>query len=930
MNKKATYHVGIDLGTTHLVVGYSAIDADNKTPPKLFEIPQLVAPGEVASKTLLPCFRYHFAPGEISADDTLLPWRSAPVTGDIEDVVIGSWAQLLGSQTLGRSVSSAKSWLSNDHVDRTADILPWSREENDIPKVSPVIATASYLHYVSNAWNHVNPEARLEDQDIVITIPASFDEMARALTVEAANLVGLRDIKLLEEPQAACYDWLYSADTDQLNTLKQQSQMLVIDVGGGTTDLSLLDIDSSDPNLDLPKLNRIRVGDHLMLGGDNIDLAIGYIAESRLGDQQKQLSVSQLSQLSQQARGVKETLLGNSPPESAKITVLGRGSKLLSSSKTVELSLNEVTELAINGFLPLCELSDKPKQSKSALSNVGLPYASDAAISRHIAEFLNSDFDSNRKPDGKESRLPDTIMFNGGPFNSSLLLEQCVTLINQWRTQLGLSNAITLSNPHPDHAVALGAVRYAIARATKQSVISGGSARSYAIAVSSNDSEEKTGNSMTGIGLLSRGIEAESTIHLDRDFNLKVGEPVVFSLYASNKVDIQSGEQLDLANGTWSPLPPLITVVNDQHRKTLPVNIEAILSEIGTLKLTCVEIGNEQNVSLLEFETRRKGSICQNDETLPTNFSRAIELIESTFGTAKKSANPKQVKTLRNDLEKLLGNRNDWSLTTLRALCDRLIEHKARRRRSEQHERIWFFLTGFCLRPGVGHPADEWRRSELEEVIASGLQYSKDTQSWINWWTFLRRVAGGLPEEAQLAIYKTIKPYLDPASKKKRQIVADLKNKAFDDIVRLAAMLERLPSTEKQQLGDWLQERLQDKKESQTLWWALGRIGARQPVYATIDRVISVDTVSQWISGCLKENWNKNSKAALACVLLTQKSSHQDLNISETLRSEVLGKLNNSGCPSLWADIVSSVIELDANDSKALLGESLPPGLSLI
>jgi molecular chaperone DnaK (HSP70) len=278
------YLVGIDLGTTNIVVAYTEITDDlQQAPVSLFEIDQLIGAGEVARRPLLPSFRYHPAQGQVAADDMVLPWEAELVEGDLPQVIVGEWARELGSKVEGRQVSSAKSWLSHQGVDRESAILPWVGS-NDQDKVSPVIASASYLQHVRQAWNYHHPGNRLEEQDVVITIPASFDETARNLTLKAARLAGLTDIVLLEEPQAVCYDW-YSRHAEQAKeTLASVPLILVCDVGGGTTDLSLIEANQNDDELNL---NRIGVGEHLMLGGDNLDLALAHLAEQRLNKDKK-------------------------------------------------------------------------------------------------------------------------------------------------------------------------------------------------------------------------------------------------------------------------------------------------------------------------------------------------------------------------------------------------------------------------------------------------------------------------------------------------------------------------------------------------------------------------------------------------------------------------------------------------------------------
>ena len=340
--------VGIDLGTTNTVVAYAERSADPDALPAIFEIEQLVALGEVAARPSLPSLRYHPAPGELDPGDLGLPWPREDVAG-VPDAVVGSLALELGSQVPGRQVASAKSWLSHPAVDRSAAILPWGAAE-DVAKVSPLLASASYLAHLRAAWNHRFPEQPLEAQEIVLTVPASFDEAARALTLEAARLAGLDRLRLLEEPQAAFYDWLLRHRAGLSHALADTALVLVCDVGGGTTDLTLI---RTQVDNGAPLLTRVGVGDHLMLGGDNMDLALAHVAESRLASSGAALSSAQLAQLMQQCRNAKERLLGDAAPETATVTLLGVGiGQMLSSAVFAEIvfarpGVGKLVEMAV-------------------------------------------------------------------------------------------------------------------------------------------------------------------------------------------------------------------------------------------------------------------------------------------------------------------------------------------------------------------------------------------------------------------------------------------------------------------------------------------------------------------------------------------------------------------------------------------------------
>src|SRR5574337_646675 len=373
----ATYTVGIDLGTTHTVVAYApAAGRVADSGLRLFQIDQLVAPGEVAALPLLPSLRYHPAPGELAAGELALPWAPGG-----ETAVIGALARRLGAQVPGRLVASAKSWLSHAAVDRLAPILPWGAPDA-VPKVSPVAASASYLAHLRAAWNQHFPQARLEHQELVLTVPASFDDAARSLTLQAAREAGLPTLRLLEEPQAALHDWLFRHRRTLAAELADTKLVLVCDVGGGTTDLSLVRVNHADGK---PQLERFAVGRHLMLGGDNMDLALAHVVEGRLAagtaSVTPRLSAAALAQLVERCRAAKERLLATDAPERAPVTLLAAGAKLIGGARSAQLSRDEVEALVIDGFFPQGAADELPRRERAAggLHAFGLPYASDPA-----------------------------------------------------------------------------------------------------------------------------------------------------------------------------------------------------------------------------------------------------------------------------------------------------------------------------------------------------------------------------------------------------------------------------------------------------------------------------------------------------------------------------------------------------------------------
>lgn len=933
------YLIGIDLGTTNTVVAYAdmrkPLTADNCF---IFEIEQLVAPGEVAKRPLLPSFRYHPADGEINPIDLQLPWSDVAfdrLEGELPLVVIGEWARELGAKVDGRQVVSAKSWLSHPQVDRNADILPWAGAQG-VAKISPVLASASYLLHVRHAWNFAHPDALMEEQEVVITIPASFDEGARALTVEAANRAGLVNILLLEEPQAVCYDW-YARQGDGVQIkLAKIKLLLVCDVGGGTTDLSLIKVaEKKDNSL---ALTRIGVGNHLMLGGDNVDLALAHIAEGLINggkSANKKLSAASLSQLIQQTRKAKELLMGENAPDSAKVTVLGSGAKLIGGAKSCELTKLAVRDIALDGFFPKISFDQRPLKRRSAVVEFGLPYAADPAVSKHIAEFIADHqiacedalaIDSTQS--GQTHAIPDAVLFNGGVFNSQIITERTIELLSAWR-----GNPVNrLENKHPNLAVAQGAVAYARARHGAQLKIGGGSARTVFLVLEQQDAGKQA------ICLMPKGTEEEQELTLsDKIFSLQLGLPVKFHLFSTTadkgyKVgEIITIDEQTLASGHFISLPPLVVVLEKTTLDSVIVSLATRFTEVGTLKIDCV--AENQQRWHLEFQIRKQLSQqATTDKTaaLPGSFDQVREKVDLVFGESKKQVTPKAVKSLRADIEKLLGKREHWELPLLRALFDLLLEGKNHRRRSAAHERIWFNLAGYCLRPGFGYPIDDWRIEQIWDLYEQGLQHHQETQVWIDWWTFWRRASGGLSEFQQERVFDDIAKFIDPAALTNRKLKEEAKQKSYEDMVKLVATLELLPIEKKTKISQWLLKRLQKPSETSSSWWALARLASRIPFHGSAHNIIDKKEVQSWLPQLLSIDWKKNPQAAFAVVLMSRMSGDRSRDLDADWRAKIIKQLTIVKAADSWIEMVASVKELNEAETKRVFGEGLPVGLKLI
>ncbi len=938
------YLVSIDLGTTNTVLAYAAPGAADV---QLLDIDQLTAPGEVHGALLLPSSRYHPAEGELAPGELQLPWLQKDVAG-VDRFIIGRLARTLGAQVTGRYVASAKSWLSHPGVDRTAPILPWGADDT-VPKVSPVAASASYLAHLRGGWNAHFPSHLLEDQRIVLTVPASFDEGARALTLEAAKLAGLHGVRLLEEPQAALYDWLYRHRSTLAAELADTRLVLVADVGGGTTDFSLVQVQVRNGE---PVLERIGVGNHLILGGDNMDLALAHLAESRLAgpDGGQRLSSGRLAQLTERCRAAKEQLLAANGPEQANVTLLGSGSKLIGGSRSVTLSRADVAQIVVDGFFPLNPEQADARRSRGGIVEFGLPYASDAAVTRHLASFLRQHAQAARAALGIDDAatfpVPDTLLLNGGVFRAGVLAQRLADTLSGWRGQSGLAPVKVLHNDNPDVAVARGGVAYSLSRQGMAPSIAGGSARAYYLLL---DTDKAPGVKRRAVCILPRGAQPGSEVTLaDRTFGLRVGRPVRFHL-VSTVTDLRhgAGDLADLDPADYVALPAISTVLKTDDTKVpkeIPVRLAAALSEVGTLEVHCVDAASGRRW-LLEFQLRGEEDAAAaepQDNTPPPRFADAVEKIDRIFGSRVLQVDGKEVRQLRGQLENLLGSRERWPTQLLRHLFDALMGRAKGRRRSAEHERVWLNLAGWCLRPGFGAPLDDWRIGQLWALFDSGAQYFKDSQVRAEWWTLWRRVAGGLTTEMQLRLLDDFAFNLQASAAERGRRPATLVDGGEEDMLRLGASLERIPAAYKAEIGDWMMGTIGrlpasgpkfDARAAASFGrylWALGRVGARKPFHGSAHEVAPVAAVERWLGEILRLDWKKIEPAGFAAAHLARMTGDRSRDIGAALREDVLRRLTGAGAPPAWSAMVRDVVELDQASEQRMFGDALPPGLKLI
>ncbi|MEG1326756.1 MAG: molecular chaperone DnaK, partial [Janthinobacterium sp.] len=560
-------------------------------------------------------------------------------------------------------------------------------------------------------------------------------------------------------------------------------------------------------------------------------------------------------------------------PERATVTLLGAGSRLIGGSRSVDVTREEVAAMVVDGFFPKVELSEVARKGRAGIVEFGLPYAQDAAITRHLASFLQQ----------HAGELPDTILLNGGVFRADALARRLADTLAHWRGQ----PLTILHNDNPDVAVARGAVAYALARRGQAPRIGGGSPRSYFLVLG------EAGKDKRAVCILPRGSASGEEIRLtERLFALRLGRPVRFHLATSlfeAGAPPRLGEIVDLDAGEYLRLPPLASVLHasdGNDKREIIVQLATVMTEVGTLEVHCVAEADASQRWLLEFQLRA-GKEEQDDgeaQAVSPRIKEAIEKIERIFGGKAQKVEVKEVRQLRQHLERGLGGRESWDTPLLRQLLDALLLRARGRRRSAEHERVWLNLAGYCLRPGYGDALDPWRIEQLWTLFETGVQHHKDSQVCAEWWTLWRRVAGGLSTEQQLRLLDDFAFNLQADAAQRGSRPVTLVNGSDDDMLRLGASLERIPGAYKAEVGAWLIKRLEkagrEAADTNTLW-ALARVGARQPFHGSAHEVVDSATVAEWLDMLLALDWKKTEPAAFAAAHLARMTGDRSRDIGD-------------------------------------------------
>ncbi len=962
------YIIGIDLGTTNSAVSYVDLtkfaDKDAAYSRKIFKIPQLTGSGEFSRLSVLPSFLY--IPGEYDISKKALqhPWKKQ------KDRFAGAFARDHGSKIPSRLVSSAKSWLCHAKADRQSKILPWG--SGIIDKVSPVTATAEYLNHIKKAWNHAakDEDLFLENQFIVITVPASFDETARELTLLAAKEAGFgTDITLLEEPLAAFYSWLVIHEHDWQNHVQADDLIFVCDVGGGTSDFTLITLKESKQGT--PRFERLAVGDHLILGGDNIDLAIANHIESKFKTKQN-LNPDKWKTLCHKCRQAKEKIL-QKKENSVRITLKGQGKSLISGTLAADLEKDELEKILCFGFFPDVNPNENfKKNTGKAMAEFGLPYEQEPAITKHIISFLEKHRDDVKSTLGKDP-IPDLILFNGGSLKPDILQKRTCTAIKKWFDSKDIKSPVILENPDFDLSVAMGAAYYGLVKQGTGVKVGSGSPRSYYLGISDEKNAEDTQDANTGgiqeknaveikknkaMCIVERGLDEGSRINFpDRKFEVLANQPVSFDIFSSSfRSGDKTGDIIEI-DDSLSPMAPVHTIIRfgkKGEKKAVPVRIEPEYTEMGTLAMWCRSSVTNHRWKL-QFQLRDGLSHMENkisdkdifDENLIEDVccltDRAFSINSSPPDASLLSG---LVKAVEKKIEK---KKVKWPLSLLRTMTDKLIEISDNRKFSPEHETRWLNLTGFCMRPGFGDAFDEERMRQLWKIYLSGLNFPKAKQNALEWWIFCRRIAAGLKAGQQRQFFQDISPFLLPGktSKKKSRLALN----EMTEIWMAAANMERLLVKDKIILGRTLMSRLKsNKKVPVQLFWALSRIGARELLYGSVDRVIPPKEISIWIKKLIKDKLTGNSKSAsakgssggsdhaataesgaviAALAGMARRTGDRTRDIDEETRDFLLGLFEKAGAEKKYITMIKEKTAIKSNEEQTLFGESLPRGIVL-
>lgn len=916
------FSIGIDLGTTNSAMAFEELDPA-RAQGAVFLISQWETATRFSESPTLPSFLYLLSQTE-----------AAQMAGDRAphaEWVPGRFARRRAAESPGRVVHSAKSWLCHHTVDRNAPFLPWRSDEVPVEKrISPIRASALLLGYLRAAWDDkfAGEGRRFDDQEITITVPASFDAAAQRLTLDAAREAGFpEDVRLLEEPQAAFYWWLdrsggESAASKELSDTGVR-HVLVVDIGGGTTDFTLFEIVSHSEK-PFSHIKRVAVSDHLLLGGDNIDLAIAHRIESRLTANEP-LTEVQWNFLVARCRDIKERCLSDSSIRTFPVSIPGRGSSLLGNTLSAQIERVEIESIVLDGFFPECDRDDKPARTQAGLREWALPYAIDSAITRYLAEFL------------RDRPAVDAILLNGGSLFPEALRQRLQKQITRWQ---GVEPRI-LENPEPSLAVAQGAAHFGSIVHRRAQRIEAGAARAIYLEVHKQNAGKGPAPKPTLICILPSGAPSEEKFHVAPEgLELRINRPVRFQpYYSTRRLKDKAGSFVTWNDQDFHPLPAFQTTAQlagvDREGDRLPVTLTSRINELGLLSVACVSKDPAtQGIWPLEFDLRphESGGTKSNgrDDYETTNTGTGVDSqrlatartrITTLFSKSLDRRDKMSAAHLLKSLEQILGKpKADWNYLLIRSLWHSLSDCFSSRKQSVEHEETWLILAGYFLRPGFGAQSDDARINELWRIHTEGLAYPgkrNQLQVYILW----RRVAGGLSSQRQEAI---LAPELSRLRSQSNQPA---------ELVRLAGALERIDLATKAQLFDlFLQgarELATKRQHAAPYLAALGLLLNRSLLYAGPEFVLPAVHVEKAYDALSDLDWEDPLLLEIQTLFLRAGRIINDprIDLPKSLREKIASKLQKSGVAPTKVARLRSYIPLALADRANLFGESLPPGL---
>ena len=901
---KSLYSIGIDLGTTNCALSYVDL-SDDSVESQVLTISQRESFAAFVERSTLPSFLY--LPNEHEK-----PQFAGGNSGFVDAWVVGEMARRMTSVNPSRVAHSAKSWLGHHAVSPDSEILPWdSTDVSKEERLSPLAASAAYLSYLRSVWDQWfaqgDANKGFDRQSITITVPASFDAASQEATMQAARMAGFPDsTRLLEEPQAAFYRCLERSDARvDLANLEEGNRILVVDIGGGTSDFSLFRLSRKENGV--PEFERIAVSDHILLGGDNIDLALAHALESEVRSSEEELSSNQWQHLIALARELKERCLGSDIDEELSVALPSSGSSLIAGSKSANVCSSEVRQMLLEGFFPLCSIEARPEQPSGALQEWGLPYAPDFAVTRYVADFT------------REQGRIDAVLFNGGTLAARALRERLVEQLTAWQKCV----PAVIGNSETDLAVARGAAYFGSALAGRARRIEAGASRSTFLEVEAGKEEKRL------ICVLPQGIDEGERISVEiPELRLRLNEMVRFNAYQSRgRIRYAIGEKCAWNRDDFIELPSLetkieVAAIDDESEKSIPVKLQCEVNELGLLRIRCVSVDKDISGEWTLAFNLRSESASETEGSRPSEtidearIVATIERLKNYFDGKRNGKKLTANRIFKGLEEEAKLARHEWDLRLSRKIADSVLELE----RTESEP--WLNVVGYLARPGFGEGNDTKRIDKAWSLLSKASERRSaglDVQRCILW----RRLSGGLDERRQTELFDDDFPKLQT------------KKGATPERIRMLGTLERIPQDRKRQLFEALlsgaSQTIESKGHPSPYLSALGSLLSRSLLYGNPENVTSPEWVAETFEVLGKVDW-KDPKLFDAQSLFMRAArivETRSLNVPSGLSKRIIKKLSKAS----WADVrllpLAEYVPITKGDQATAYGESLPPGLVL-